>query len=284
MPKTQERVLALPVDTCEQFRDGFTSRDDISLEDITREGEWTFLPRDKAETDERFRHLGTYAVLRSQGKIFRYRRGSSGTESRLHGLYSVGVGGHINEDDIDIVDDYSSDSSMPTWVESIWDAAKREVREEMNVERNFSCGIEFLGWLSLSDSPVNRVHLGVVFAIDLPEPVAAREDCLAEGEWIPYAELVASDLGGMEDWSRVLVESGVVQLKSKPLVYPASYYDSDGDETTILFSNATYVGQWLGHGVTVLRERSKADEPFVTGRVVGFCFKGKASEIRKDNE
>ena len=32
-------------------------------------------------------------------KILRYRRGKGGGETRLHGLYSVGVGGHISEED-----------------------------------------------------------------------------------------------------------------------------------------------------------------------------------------
>ena len=38
-------------------------------------------------------------VSKANPKILRYRRGKGGEETRLHGLYSVGIGGHISEED-----------------------------------------------------------------------------------------------------------------------------------------------------------------------------------------
>ena len=44
----------------------------------------------------RSRHSSTFCITK---RLCRPRRGKGGQETRLHGLYSVGVGGHISEED-----------------------------------------------------------------------------------------------------------------------------------------------------------------------------------------
>ena len=57
-----------------------------------------FLPRSAAERDPDFKQLIPYAALRHRDKVFAYRRGG-GAETRLHGRWSIGIGGHVNPAD-----------------------------------------------------------------------------------------------------------------------------------------------------------------------------------------
>src|SRR5215469_13101039 len=66
------------------------------LTDCTR---LVYLNRSEAELDKRYKQLIPYVLVICDGKILRYRRGKGGQETRLHGLFSVGVGGHISDVD-----------------------------------------------------------------------------------------------------------------------------------------------------------------------------------------
>src|SRR5262245_15379050 len=55
--------------------------------------------RTESEHDDRHNQRIPYGLIICDNKILRYRRGKGGQETRLHGLYSVGGGGHISEED-----------------------------------------------------------------------------------------------------------------------------------------------------------------------------------------
>ena len=60
----------------------------------------TFMPRDKVENDENYRQLIPYVVIKNkEEKIFIVKRTNKTTEKRLHNNYSLGMGGHINDQD-----------------------------------------------------------------------------------------------------------------------------------------------------------------------------------------
>src|SRR5438552_14466403 len=66
---------------------------------VTAPSNLEYLNRSAAEQDRRYKQLIPYVLILCNGKILRYRRGKGGQETRLHGLYSVGIGGHISEED-----------------------------------------------------------------------------------------------------------------------------------------------------------------------------------------
>jgi predicted NUDIX family phosphoesterase len=201
-----ESVLSLPAELADSlFREGFTPACDLPLDVLDRGTSWTFEPRSVAETDANRRHLVTYTVLRSGDMVFRYRRGKSGSEARLHDRLSLGVGGHVCEEDMGL---------FPSRSACIQFAAFREITEEIkckSIEASDDRVIpSFLGWLKDSSTPVNSVHLGVVFALDLATPTAtAREDCLADARWVSLAD-VRREREQLETWSRILVDSEVI--------------------------------------------------------------------------
>jgi predicted NUDIX family phosphoesterase len=150
---------------------------------------FSFRPRSEVETDPNFKQLIPYVVLRYGGAVFHYRRGGSGTETRLHAKRSVGIGGHINE--TDGADAYTA-------------GMLRELHEEVSIAAHSPGGP--IGFINDDTTPVGAVHLGVVHVFDLHEPtVTAREAAIADGGFTSVAELAATR-GEFETWSQFVLE------------------------------------------------------------------------------
>lgn len=148
--------------------------------------------RAHCETDPSQLQLLPYIVIveRITGKVFCYSRGKGGTEDRLHGKLSVGVGGHVE--------------TMPDAGVNLFDHLKadamRESFEEIGVaprEIAFDC-------LIYNPTGVNEVHLAVL-GIALVDKIEGTEKGVIEkGEFRPVSELVKDDgiWQRLEDWSK----------------------------------------------------------------------------------
>lgn len=159
-----------------------------------------YLPRESAERDETWRQVIPYVLLRAAGRYFVYRRLRGGGEERLYDLHSLGVGGHINGDGEG---------------DRLIEALHRELAEELHLPAGALIGLSLHGYLALDETPVDRVHVGVVavaeFAPSATERVDVREtDKLAAVGWYTGAEL-RGRLGewSFEGWSRTLIEAGL---------------------------------------------------------------------------
>ncbi len=155
-----------------------------------------FVDRNIAEKDSSLKQIIPYVVLRDGHLIFRYWRTKRAGESRLHHLHSIGVGGHINERDLNLF----SQSEEEILIE----AAMRELQEEVNVRSNLDIG--FCGILNDDETEVGSVHLGMVFACSLDSSqVEIRETgALARGEWLGVGSL--NDGVEYESWSQILID------------------------------------------------------------------------------
>src|SRR6185312_10009490 len=58
-----------------------------------------FRARSEVEDDPGFKQIIPYVIFRAGDAVFCYTRGKSQGEARLHRLRSIGVGGHVAEDD-----------------------------------------------------------------------------------------------------------------------------------------------------------------------------------------
>ncbi|MEM9518973.1 MAG: hypothetical protein AAGA37_06625 [Actinomycetota bacterium] len=112
--------------------------------------------RQGLEEDPRFRQLIPYIVVSDGNSLLGYRRGAAGSEARLHGRWSVGFGGHIDLCDVR----YSR--SVIDLHRTIQVSARRELTEEVGLNSAEVLSQSFLGLIAISDSPVERVHLGWV--------------------------------------------------------------------------------------------------------------------------
>lgn len=140
-----------------------------------------WLPKAAAETNENFRQVIPYcAVQRPDKKILTYER--AGGEGRLHGLLSIGVGGHIENG------------------ESFHEGMVRELWEECGDTGRIA--VERLGLISFDETPVDRVHLGVGFLVSCEKATPGEE--LKNPSWKTVAELDRIH-DRLEPWSQKLL-------------------------------------------------------------------------------
>jgi predicted NUDIX family phosphoesterase len=200
---TGEKVLVIPTQRfmAAGYFHGFRRAHGAFPRAILDPSAFEFRPRSEVETDPAFKQLIPYVVLKCGGDLFHYRRGSSGTEERLRALRSVGIGGHINEQD-------AAPPAPPGTVYSRLDAYQTGMRRELFEEVAIGCGWseDFLGFINDDRTPVGSVHLGVVHLFDLAAPdVLPREDALVEAGFAPFAEL-AAQADQFETWSQFVLE------------------------------------------------------------------------------
>src|SRR5690606_24701106 len=114
------------------------------------------------------------------------------------GLWSVGIGGHINPSD---ADDHVAGG--PYWRQAIWNGRQRELAEEFPSALNGKS--RFLGLIHESRSAVGRVHLGAVFVHDLLSRPNETGIELTGMQWIANGDIgnAAWPLHKFELWSQL---------------------------------------------------------------------------------
>ncbi|HXT38891.1 MAG TPA: hypothetical protein VN887_02605 [Candidatus Angelobacter sp.] len=167
---------------------------------VTAASSLTYLNRSDAEQDKRYKQLIPYILLISDGRILRYRRGKGGQETRLHGLYSVGIGGHISEEDHGL---FSSGRG------GYQDGMRRELMEEVALDQVKEAAVAVI---NDDSTEVGQVHFGVVHVMQVTsENVAGRRSGIVAPEFIPIADAMR-DVAGYESWSRFCLENMALLL------------------------------------------------------------------------
>ncbi len=152
-----------------------------------------FVKRDRAESDESIRQLIPYIVMQNMDDLYlMVKRLSSQTEKRLHGMYSIGIGGHVNDQD---------EGDTP-WMKFL-SGMEREMNEEVIIRKSFEWP-KYMGVIKETSTPVNRVHLGVVFQIKA-DIEGIREKDKFSWEFVNLADLLTKyDM--MESWSKYVID------------------------------------------------------------------------------
>lgn len=162
------------------------------VEEIVRviEAHHEFRPRPEMETDPAYKQIIPYVLVTRGAEAFVMQRLKKGGEQRLHGLLSLGVGGHI-----DPVDEAGGSALMA--------GLRREVDEEVAVER--AASLTPLGVINNDCDEVGRVHLGFLFRLEAEGAVTVRETEKLSGSFMPIAALPALR-DKMEGWSQIALE------------------------------------------------------------------------------
>ncbi len=192
---TEERVLCFERRLLEELGvfQGINLDVQKYLPIVTDRSKLVYLNRSEAEHDKRYKQLIPYVLLLCNGKILRYRRGKGGQETRLHGLYSVGIGGHISDEDHGLF------SAGVGYEEGM----RRELIEEVAVEQVEAPAV---GLINDDSTEVGYVHFGVVHIMEVAdESVAGRRSGIVGPEFIPISEAL-NDTSAYESWSRFCLE------------------------------------------------------------------------------
>jgi predicted NUDIX family phosphoesterase len=127
--------------------------------------------------------------------LFDYLRGSGQGERRLHAKRSVGVGGHIS----------SLDAAAGQSNDAYDEGMRRELDEEVAIATAYTERIA--GLINDDETPVGRVHLGIVHLCEVREPnVRPREADILDARFRPIDEIVAR-LEEFESWSQIAVRA-----------------------------------------------------------------------------
>ena len=140
------------------------------LSAILSRGNNFFLPRAKAENDPTHKQIIPYAIIAHGDTVLHYVRGKKAGEQRLVSKGSIGIGGHMNDDD-----------------ESLFALDEAAYRDDT--------------------TEVGRVHLGIVHVFCLAEPkVQKREAMITNLNFLNRDELLAIR-DNLETWSQLCVDS-----------------------------------------------------------------------------
>jgi len=192
---TEERVLCFKRQLLEELGmfQGLSLDVEKYLPVVTSHANLVYLNRSDAEQDRRYKQLIPYVLIIFDDQVLRYRRGRGGEETRLHGLYSVGIGGHISDEDHGLFSDGAG----------YQDGMRREIREEVAVDEGNEVSVAVI---NDDSTEVGYVHFGVVHLMHVAsERIAGRRSGIVAPEFIPMAEAV-KDASSYESWSRFCLE------------------------------------------------------------------------------
>ena len=154
-----------------------------------------FIHRELAEDDPTHKQIIPYAIFKHGDKFLKYLRGKKSGEQRLASKSSIGIGGHINQDDFN-----SSSLEKDTYLTGI----EREINEELII----NCDYNNLPIALINDdsNDVGQVHLGVVHLFDLEsDQVEAGEANIENLEFLSIDDLLR-EKDNLESWSQICVD------------------------------------------------------------------------------
>lgn len=192
MNKDLEEVLVVERSLVERIGmfQGLMVDTDRYLGEMLNPRNYRFVPRFKAEQDESLKQLIPYFIITHGDRIWCYVRGKKSGEERLVAKGSIGIGGHINHGDMDLLE-----------TDIYGRASVRELEEEVVVPPGYTQRVVAL--LNDDLTPVGRVHLGVIHILRSPSPdVRKREGIITESGFKTRDELKAM-YDRLETWSQI---------------------------------------------------------------------------------
>ena len=197
MAVADENVLVFPRSLFEQLGvfQGFSADVDRYLPAILDKRNNSFQPRARAESDPNFKQIIPYVVVTDGNSVLHYVRGKKAGEQRLVAKGSIGIGGHINDEDHTL---------FASGLQAFQDAVKREVCEELAIQDEFDA--KPAGLINDDSTEVGRVHFGVVHVLfRTPEKVRKNEQVITQVEFIAIEEL-KKRREQMESWSQLCLD------------------------------------------------------------------------------
>jgi len=198
MAAADENVLVFPRSIFEQLGvfQGFRTDVERYLSAILDPRNNCFLSRAQAETNPNFKQIIPYVVVTDGKSILHYVRGKKAGEQRLVAKGSIGIGGHINDEDHTL---FARD------LRAFQEAVEREVCEELTIQGPFDA--RPVGLINDDSTEVGRVHFGIVHVLfRTPEKVKKNEQVITQVQFVSIEELKAKR-EQMESWSQLCLDN-----------------------------------------------------------------------------
>lgn len=148
-----------------------------------------FLPRSLMEQDPTYKQIIPYLVFQHGDRYFLMQRQAKATETRLQNKYSLGIGGHIRQEDI-------AGDDIAAW-------ARREFEEEVSYNGNYT--VQLIGILNDDSNAVGQVHIGFIYLLTGDsEHISVKEE-LKSGTLLSLEEC-EKFYDSMESWSQIVFD------------------------------------------------------------------------------
>jgi predicted NUDIX family phosphoesterase len=152
-----------------------------------------FLEREGAERNFEYKQIIPYIVIRHENRYLLIQRTKGQSESRLHNMYSLGIGGHVNPCDAASGDKGIIEAGM-----------RRELSEEIALQAEESC--QPVGIINDDSTEVARVHTGLVYLLTT---ASSSYEILESGkytaEWMSVEEM-RPYYDRMESWAQIVFD------------------------------------------------------------------------------
>ena len=204
MNKFDEQILVVDRNTLfdneNNAFNGFISKDDHRYKNIVSKfSGYEVKRRGDMEEDPSYKQLISYCIIANQDETLVYKRLTGGGEARLHGLLSIGVGGHMN----DVEDESKIDDKLRI-------NASRELNEEVGLTEADVKNIEIHGLINDDDNEVGKVHIGLVLKVEVDkDSIVNKESDTLELNWVKNDLL--ETMSPYESWSELIIRDAYGQ-------------------------------------------------------------------------
>jgi predicted NUDIX family phosphoesterase len=159
------------------------------IETLARE-KGKFLLRGDIEDNPSIKQIAPYVVFKYKNSLFLMRRRDDHSDQRLASKLSLGISGHLREEDLLVGD-------------TIWDWAKRELDEEVEYDSDLT--YEILGAINNDKDRVGQVHLGIVILATGVSPNITIKEEFKSGELVNIQRL-PDHYDQMESWAQIVTD------------------------------------------------------------------------------
>lgn len=149
-----------------------------------------FKPRPDMEEDLAYKQIIPYLIFKFEDRYFLMQRKSTSSEQRLKNKYSIGIGGHMRQEDM-------KDNA------TIFDWARREFEEEIDYSGNLT--ITTLGIVNDDSNAVGQVHLGLILLLEGDSADIKVRSELKSGNLVTAIECLGF-YQDLESWSQIIFD------------------------------------------------------------------------------
>lgn len=149
------------------------------------------MPRHLAELNDNYKQIISYPLFTFDSKIFVMERKNKPSEEHLANKLSIGIGGHMTQEDIQ--------------GENLFDWISREFEEEVSYQGNLS--MHTLGFLNDDSNEVGLRHIGLVILLKGQNGnIAIQGDEHTSGQLLSM-EACFDKIDQFENWSQLVLKA-----------------------------------------------------------------------------
>ena len=149
--------------------------------------EW--LARDEAEENPDYQQIIPWALFRVGDKYLELKRQQQSAHTRLYHRYSLGVGGHVFQDELEQYPD------LKQWI-------KAKFLEEIQYQGQV-LSVRCIGVVNDNSDSLGKHHFGIVYLIEGDSQTVASQK-YTQLKFSSLSDMSGSDIGFLDRWSQMV--------------------------------------------------------------------------------